>query len=84
MLVTAEVGPPGELDEARAQRMRAQVAFALSRRGGDAPPLMLQAAQRLQNLDAGLARQTYLETLLATIYACLFATDRTRGTSRAR
>ncbi len=68
LLVTAEVGPPGELDEARAQRMRAQVAFAL-RRGGDAPPLMLQAAQRLQSLDAELARQTFLEALLATIYA---------------
>ena len=68
LLVTAEVGPPGELDEARAQRMRAQVAFAL-RRGGDAPPLMLRAAQRLQSLDAELARQTYLEALLATIYA---------------
>ncbi len=68
LLVTAEVGPPGELDEARAQRMRAQVAFAL-RRGGDAPPLMLRAAQRLQSLDAELASQTYLEALLATIYA---------------
>ena len=68
LLVTAEVGPPGELDEARAERMRAQVAFAL-RRGGDAPPLMLRAAQRLQSLDPELARQTYLETLLATIYA---------------
>ena len=68
LLVTIEVGPPGELDEARAQRMRAQVAFAL-RRGGDAPPLMLRAAQRLQSLDAELARQTYLEALLATIYA---------------
>ena len=68
LLVTAEVGPPGELDEARAQRMRAQVAFAL-RRGGDAPPLMLRAAQRLQSLDAELARQTYLEALMATIYA---------------
>jgi DNA-binding CsgD family transcriptional regulator len=68
LLVTAEVGPPGELDEARAQRMRAQVAFAL-RRGGDAPPLMLRAAQRLQSLDAELARRTYLEALLATIYA---------------
>src|SRR5690348_16496086 len=68
LLVTAEVGPPGELDEARAQRMRAQVAFAL-RRGGDAPPLMLRAAQRLQSLDAELARQTYLEAPRATIYA---------------
>ena len=68
LLVTAEAGPPGELGEARAQRMRAQVAFAL-RRGGDAPPLMLRAAQRLQSLDAELARQTYLEALVAAIYA---------------
>jgi DNA-binding CsgD family transcriptional regulator len=68
LLVTAEVGPHGELGEARVQRMRAQVAFAL-RRGGDAPPLMLRAAQRLQSLDAELARQTYLEALVAAIYA---------------
>ena len=68
LLVTAEVGPLSELDEARVQQMRAQVAFAL-RRGGDAPQLMLRAAQRLQSLDAELARQTYLEALLAAIYA---------------
>ena len=68
LLVTAELGPLGELAEARVQRMRAQIAFAL-RRGGDAPPLMLRAAQRLQSLDAALARQTYLEALVAAIYA---------------
>jgi DNA-binding CsgD family transcriptional regulator len=78
LLVTAEVGPPGELDEARAQRMRAQVAFAL-RRGGDAPALMLRAAQRLQSLDAELARQTYLEALLATIYAGRLARGQDAG-----
>ena len=48
--------------------MRAQIAFAL-RRGADAPPLILRAAQRLQSLDAELARQTYLEALVAAIYA---------------
>jgi DNA-binding CsgD family transcriptional regulator len=68
LLVTAELGPPGELGEARVQRMRAQIAFALTR-GGDAPPLMLQAAQRLQSLDAELARLTYLEAMVAAIYA---------------
>jgi DNA-binding CsgD family transcriptional regulator len=68
LLVTAELGPQGELGAARVQRMRAQIAFAL-RRGGDAPPLMLQAAQRLQSLDAALARQTYLEAMVAAIYA---------------
>jgi DNA-binding CsgD family transcriptional regulator len=71
LLVAAELGPSGELGEARVQRMRGQIAFAL-RRGGDAPPLMLQAAQRLQSLDAELARQTYLEALVAVIYAGRF------------
>ena len=68
LLVTAEVGPLGELGDAHVQRMRAQIAFAL-RRGSDAPPLLLRAAQRLQTLDAELARQTYLEALVAAIYA---------------
>ena len=68
LLVTAEVGPLGELGLAHVQRMRAQIAFAL-RRGSDAPPLLLRAAQRLQTLDAELARQTYLEALVAAIYA---------------
>jgi DNA-binding CsgD family transcriptional regulator len=68
LLVTAEVGPLGELGDAHVQRMRAQIAFAL-RRGSDAPPLLLRAAQRLQPLDAELARQTYLEALVAAIYA---------------
>ena len=68
LLVAADLGPLGELGHARVQRMWAQVAFAL-RRGSDAPPLLLQAAQRLQTLDAELARQTYLEAVVAAIYA---------------
>ena len=72
LLVTAELGPLGELGEARVQRMRAQIAFAL-RRGGDAPALFLRAAQRLESLDAELARQTHLEALVAAIYAGRFA-----------
>jgi DNA-binding CsgD family transcriptional regulator len=68
LLVTAEVGPLDELGEARVQRMQAQIAFAL-RRGGDAPLLMLRAAQRMQSLDAEMAQQSYLEALVAAIYA---------------
>jgi DNA-binding CsgD family transcriptional regulator len=68
LLVTAEVGPLPELGQARIQRMRAQIAFAL-RRGGDAPPLLLRAAQRLQDLDPELARRTYIEAMVAAIYA---------------
>ena len=68
LLAAAEVGPLSELNHALVQRMRAQVVFAL-RRGSDAPPLLLRAARRLEDLDAGLARQTYLEALVAAIYA---------------
>ena len=68
LLAAAEVGPLSELGHAHVQRMRAQVVFAL-RRGSDAPPLLLQAAQRLQGLDDELARRTYLEALVAAIYA---------------
>jgi DNA-binding CsgD family transcriptional regulator len=68
LLAVAEVGPLSELADALVQRMQAQIAFAL-RRGRDAPPLLLRAAQRLQPLDAGLAERTYLEALVAAIYA---------------
>ena len=39
------------------------------RRGSDAPPLLLDAAKRLEPLDSGLARETYLEALGAAIFA---------------
>ena len=68
LLAAAEVGPLSELNHALVRRMRAQVAFAL-RRGSDAPPLLLRAAQRLEELDAELARQTYTEALVAAVYA---------------
>jgi DNA-binding CsgD family transcriptional regulator len=68
LLVEAEIGPLAQLDDAHVQRMRAQIAFAL-KRGREAPTLLLKAAQRLKPLDAELARQTYLEALVAAIYA---------------
>ena len=68
LLAAAEAGPLDELQRARLERLRAQLAFAL-RRGTDAPPLLLSAAQRLEPLDAGLARETYLEALAAAIFA---------------
>ena len=68
LLVTAEVGPLPELGQARIVRMRAEIAFAL-RRGSDAPPLLLQAAQRLADLDPELARRTYIEAMVASVYA---------------
>jgi DNA-binding CsgD family transcriptional regulator len=68
LLAVAQIGPLAKIADAHVERMRAEVAFAL-RRGSDAPPLLLRAAQRLQPLDDELARQTYLEAFVAAIYA---------------
>ncbi len=68
LLATAEAGPLSELARARVEQLRAQIAFDL-RRGRDAPPLLLNAARRLEPLDPELARECYLEALLATVYA---------------
>jgi DNA-binding CsgD family transcriptional regulator len=68
LLATAELTPLDELQHARMQRLRAQIAFAL-RRGSDAPALLLDAAKRLVPLDPGLARETCLEALAAAIFA---------------
>ncbi len=67
LLAAADIGPLDELGHARVEFMRARIAFKLNR-GADAPLLLLHAAQRLQSLDADLARQTLLEALLAAIY----------------
>jgi DNA-binding CsgD family transcriptional regulator len=72
LLATADAGPLDALSQAQVQRLRAQIAFDL-RRGRDAPPLLLRAAQRLEPLDAELARETYLEALVAAIYAARLA-----------
>jgi DNA-binding CsgD family transcriptional regulator len=68
LLALAQAGPLDELDQARAQLLRAQVTFAMTR-GRDAPPLLLDAARRLEPLDATLARETYLEAFAAALSA---------------
>ena len=73
LLTVADVGPLDELARAQVQRLRAEIAFQL-RRGNEAPPQLLQAAQRLEALDAELARDTYLEAMLAALRAGRFAT----------
>jgi DNA-binding CsgD family transcriptional regulator len=64
LLATAEAAPLDELGRARADLLRGQIAFD-SVRSSDAPGLLLRAAQRLERLDVGLARDTYLEALSA-------------------
>jgi DNA-binding CsgD family transcriptional regulator len=68
LLSIAERGPLDELDCARVDLVRAQIAFAVNR-GRDAPPLLLKAAKRLEPLDATVARDTYLEAIFAALFA---------------
>ena len=68
LLAAAEIGPVDELQRARLERLRAQIAFAI-RRGRDAPPMLLEAARRLGPLDAAMARETYLEAIAAAMFA---------------
>src|SRR5688500_1707157 len=68
MLATAELAPLEELQRALLQRLRAQIAFVFVR-GSDGPPLLLDAARRLEALDPALARETYLEALGAAMYS---------------
>ncbi|HJY56585.1 MAG TPA: LuxR family transcriptional regulator [Streptosporangiaceae bacterium] len=68
LLATAEAGPLDELQRALADLLRGQIAFASSR-GSDAPPLLLKAARQFEPLDPRLARETYLDALVAAIFA---------------
>jgi DNA-binding CsgD family transcriptional regulator len=73
LLAMAEAGPLEGLEHAQVDLLRAQIAVASSR-GNEAPSLLLKAAQRLEQLDIGLARETYLQALSAAMYPGRFAT----------
>jgi DNA-binding CsgD family transcriptional regulator len=68
LVAVAAVGPLDEFQHARLERLGAQIAFT-SRRGRDAPPLLLEAARRLEPLDAAMARETYLEAIASALFA---------------
>jgi DNA-binding CsgD family transcriptional regulator len=68
LLGMAEAAPLDESQRARADLLRAQLAFAANR-GNDAPPLLLKAAKRLEPIDVGLARDTCLDALNAALFA---------------
>ena len=68
LLTTAEDGTLDELQSARADLLRGEVAFA-SGMSRDAAPLLLRAARRLEPLDLGLARETYLASWMAALFA---------------
>jgi DNA-binding CsgD family transcriptional regulator len=74
LLATAQAGHLDELGRARIDLLRAQIAAA-SNLGSEAPPLLLAAAKRLEPLDVGLARETYLDLLAAVLFAGPLARD---------
>ncbi len=59
LLATAETGPLDEVQRARVNLLRGNVAFALGA-ATDAPPPLLEAAKRFESLNVELARETYL------------------------
>jgi DNA-binding CsgD family transcriptional regulator len=73
LLGAAGAGSLDELQAARAELLRGQIAFA-SNVGSDAPPLLLNAARRLERLDVELARETYLDAWGAALFAGRLAT----------
>jgi DNA-binding CsgD family transcriptional regulator len=77
LLVQAEMGPLTELDQATVALLRGQMAFT-THRGGESPSLLLSAASRLQELDVDLARDTYLQALIATAHAGRFGDEDVR------
>ena len=68
MVVVAEAGAPDDLQRARAELLRGQIAFS-SNIGSDGPPVLLSAARRLERLDVELARETYLDAWGAAMFA---------------
>jgi DNA-binding CsgD family transcriptional regulator len=68
LLSTAAHGPLSDFQQARVDLISAELAFVASR-GSDAPSLLLKAARRLESIDAGLSRATYLQALSAGMFA---------------
>ncbi|MFF5083538.1 AAA family ATPase [Actinoplanes sp. NPDC000266] len=74
LLGAAELAPLAPLERARAERVRAEVTFALHH-GRDAGPPLLAAARRLETLDPVAARDAFLMAFGAAMYAGRFGGD---------
>ena len=72
LLAQAEADAVDDLQRARVEQLRGQVEWR-SVSGREAPIMLLQAASRLETLDAGLARETYLYAWVASHAAGPFA-----------
>ena len=67
LLSAVDAGPRDEGRAAEAQRLRGQVIYE-QRHGREAAGLLLGAARRLEPLDAGLAREAYMQALGAALW----------------
>jgi hypothetical protein len=67
LLVAVEAGSLDALSAAEVEHIRGQI--ALDQRRGSEAARLLRAARRLEPLNAGLARETYLEALAAAMWA---------------
>jgi DNA-binding CsgD family transcriptional regulator len=65
LLAQAEADAVDHFQRAKVEQLRGQIEWA-SVTGREAPVLLLQAAKRLESLDAGLARETYLHAWAAS------------------
>jgi DNA-binding CsgD family transcriptional regulator len=65
-LGTADAGPLDALGRARAELLRARIAFGSG--ADDAAKQLFDAARQLQPIDVDLARDTYLDALSAMVY----------------
>ncbi|GAA5185385.1 LuxR family transcriptional regulator [Rugosimonospora acidiphila] len=82
LLAAAELCPLDLLQQARVQRLRAQVEFVLNP-GRDACAPLLTAAARLETLDGAAAQETYLSALGAAVHAGRLGDDELRRAAEA-
>lgn len=68
LVAHAQAAPPEPMRQAQIEVVRSRIAAATNR-GRDAPALLLSAAEHLRDLDPPLARETYLEALMAAVFA---------------
>lgn len=71
LLAVAELEQLSDFQRACADLVRAQLSL-VTNRGSEAPPLLLEAARRLERVDPDLSRATYLDALSAAISAGRF------------
>jgi DNA-binding CsgD family transcriptional regulator len=74
LLAWAVAGPLNPAERARVDLLRAQIAHH-SHHGNEALPMLLSAARRLERIDSGIARATYLDALAAAMFAGRLARD---------